>query len=79
MSSVLNTFAPPLNQVKKGRTDEEAVYLGSVKANIGHGGAASGVSSVIKVLIKTLAALGPVSEEIVRKYIHIWKEIKFLN
>jgi thioester reductase-like protein/acyl carrier protein len=28
---------------------------------------------------KTLAALGPVSEEIVRKYIHIWKEIKFLN
>jgi thioester reductase-like protein/acyl carrier protein len=28
---------------------------------------------------KTLAALGPVSEKIVRKYIHIWKEIKFLN
>lgn len=28
---------------------------------------------------KTLAALGPVSEEVVRKYIHIWKEIKFLN
>jgi acyl transferase domain-containing protein len=51
MSSVLNTFAPPLNQVKKGRTDDEAVYLGSVKANIGHGEAASGVSSVIKVLM----------------------------
>ena len=28
---------------------------------------------------KTLAAVGPVSEEVVRKYIHIWKEIGFLN
>lgn len=28
---------------------------------------------------KTLAAVGPVSEEIARKYIHIWKEIGFLN
>jgi thioester reductase-like protein/acyl carrier protein len=27
---------------------------------------------------KTLAAVGPVSEEVVRKYIHIWKEIGFL-
>jgi thioester reductase-like protein/acyl carrier protein len=28
---------------------------------------------------KTLAAVGKVSEEVVRKYIHIWKEIGFLN
>ena len=28
---------------------------------------------------KSLAAVGPVSEEVVRKYIHIWKEIGFLN
>ena len=28
---------------------------------------------------KTLAAVGPVSEEVVRKYIHVWKEIGFLN
>ncbi len=51
MSSVLDTFAPPLSQVKKGRTADEALYLGSAKANIGHGEAASGVSSLIKVLM----------------------------
>ena len=28
---------------------------------------------------KTLSAVGPVSEEVVRKYIHIWKEIGFLD
>lgn len=27
---------------------------------------------------KTLAAMGPVDEEVVRKYIHVWKEIGFL-
>ena len=51
MSSTLDTFAPPLNQVKKGRSSDEALYLGSAKANIGHGEAASGVSSLIKVLL----------------------------
>ena len=28
---------------------------------------------------KTLAAVGPVSEEVVRKYVHIWKEIGFIR
>ena len=28
---------------------------------------------------KTLAAVGPVSEEVARKYIHVWREIGFLN
>ncbi|KAK5989545.1 Non-reducing polyketide synthase fsr1 [Cladobotryum mycophilum] len=51
MSSVLNTFAPPLSEVKKARGTDEALYLGSAKSNIGHGEAASGVSSLIKVLL----------------------------
>ncbi|RGP80519.1 polyketide synthase [Fusarium longipes] len=49
MSSVLETFAPPLSDATA-RTKEQTLYIGSAKANIGHGEAASGVCSVVKVL-----------------------------
>ncbi|KAI1258384.1 acyl transferase/acyl hydrolase/lysophospholipase [Xylariaceae sp. FL1019] len=51
MSSVLHTFAPPLKQIKAGRTSDEALFFGSAKANVGHGEAASGMASLIKVLL----------------------------
>jgi acyl transferase domain-containing protein len=50
MSSVLETFAPPIADGKVTRTSDQKLYIGSAKANIGHGEAASGVCSVIKVL-----------------------------
>ena len=54
MNSVLSSFAPPLSEVKRGRDNDQALYLGSAKANIGHGEAASGVSSLIKVVLMML-------------------------
>lgn len=46
MNSVLGVFAPDYR-----RKPEQSLYLGSTKANIGHSESASGVSSVIKVLL----------------------------
>ncbi|KAL8677817.1 MAG: hypothetical protein Q9186_005797 [Xanthomendoza sp. 1 TL-2023] len=51
MTSVLHSLAPALDKVKKARTNNQALYLGSAKANIGHGEAASGISSLIKVVL----------------------------
>jgi iterative type I PKS product template protein len=47
MQSVLETFAPAVGV----RNDDQPLYLGSAKANIGHGEAASGVSSLIKIML----------------------------
>ncbi|KAF2219879.1 polyketide synthase [Elsinoe ampelina] len=47
MTSVSNTFAPP----NRRRSPEEKLYLGAIKANVGHGEAASGINSLAKVLM----------------------------
>ncbi|KAG8410814.1 polyketide synthase [Metarhizium acridum] len=46
MSSVLRTFAPDT-----GRLSNQTLHLGSAKSNVGHGESASGVTSLIKVLL----------------------------
>ncbi len=48
MTSVLETFAP---QTKAKRREDQKLYVGSAKANIGHGEAFSGVGSLAKVLL----------------------------
>lgn len=50
MSSVLDTFAPSAVAGNRVRRKDQPLFLGSAKANIGHGEAVSGVSGVIKVL-----------------------------
>ena len=47
MESVTNVFADPHRK----RRPEQPLHLGAVKANIGHGEAASGVCALIKVLM----------------------------
>jgi asperthecin polyketide synthase len=45
--SVLDVFAP----LKPLRRPDQRLHLGAVKSNIGHGGAAAGISSLIKMLL----------------------------
>ena len=47
MRSVLDVFAP--SQAKRGI--DQALYLGSAKSNVGHAESASGVTSLVKVLL----------------------------
>lgn len=47
MRSVTNVFAP----VSRKGTRQKPLYLGSVKANVGHGEASSGVTALIKCLL----------------------------
>lgn len=47
MRSISNVFAPR----RKGRLPGQTLHLGAIKANIGHGEASAGVSSLIKVLL----------------------------
>ncbi|KKY31072.1 putative polyketide synthase [Diaporthe ampelina] len=47
MLSVTNVFAPP----ERKRPADRPLYLGAVKANVGHGEAASGVTALCKVLM----------------------------
>ncbi|GAB1313853.1 hypothetical protein MFIFM68171_04063 [Madurella fahalii] len=47
MFSVTNVFAP----ADRKRPADRPLYLGSVKANVGHGEAASGVTALVKVLL----------------------------
>ncbi|KAJ5941158.1 polyketide synthase [Penicillium verrucosum] len=48
MKSVLSVFAPP---EAKARTKEQKLFLGSVKANVGHGESVSGVIALIKSIM----------------------------
>jgi iterative type I PKS product template protein len=51
MESVTSVFAPRETRDQRKRSRDRPLYLGAVKANVGHGEAASGVTALIKVLM----------------------------
>jgi acyl transferase domain-containing protein len=51
MESVTNVFAPREASGQRKRPRDRPLYLGAVKANVGHGEAASGVTALVKVLM----------------------------
>lgn len=51
MESVTSVFAPRETKNQRKRPENRPLYLGAVKANVGHGEAASGVTALIKVLM----------------------------
>ncbi|OIW23644.1 ketoacyl-synt-domain-containing protein [Coniochaeta ligniaria NRRL 30616] len=51
MESVTSVFAPRETKNQRKRPRDRPLYLGAVKANVGHGEAASGVTALIKVLM----------------------------
>lgn len=49
MKSVMELFAPPGSQVRKNQ--DKPLHIGAAKANVGHGEAAAGITSLAKVLL----------------------------
>ncbi|KAE8552289.1 hypothetical protein EYB25_006183 [Talaromyces marneffei] len=47
LNSVTNVFAP----ITKRRSQKNPLYIGAVKSNVGHSGAAAGVTALMKVLL----------------------------
>ncbi|KAH7065575.1 hypothetical protein B0J12DRAFT_707015 [Macrophomina phaseolina] len=47
MESVANVFAPATNR----RRRDQPLHIGSVKANVGHGGAAAGIIALVKAVL----------------------------
>ncbi|PGH03771.1 hypothetical protein AJ80_08641 [Polytolypa hystricis UAMH7299] len=75
MTSVLNSFAPERHP----RKPEKPLYIGSVKANVGHGEAASGITALIKILLMLEKRLIPPHCGIKGKMNHTFPDLPSRN